>query len=136
MGAEPAEEEGSTPAWVFLEVVQYAVAVVGIATVALTPVSVLLGGGLVGVKIGLFLVGTGAFGYAIFLAWPSSPADLQKRKDRQPSRFQRRVRSVPPLSVNPPPPSQRASQAIHMAAVVVLSWGVSYGMETIFGVVA
>lgn len=55
------------------DLARYAVGLTAAVVLALTPVSLLAGAGLNGVKFGLFLAGTAAFGYATYLLWPSKP---------------------------------------------------------------
>lgn len=121
--------------WRHVETVQYAIVVTGLSGIGLLVPSWVLTDGLLGVKIGLFLVGTAAFGYAIYLAWPTSPEDLKAAPETPPTRFQSLVRSLPPVSWAPPHPAERASHAVRVASAGSLLWLVSFLMEAVFGVV-
>lgn len=120
----------------YLEAIQYAVVTILLSIFLLSPVSVLLGMGLVGVKIGLFLLGTGMFGYATLLAWPREPEDLSTTAaDFEPSGwFHRFVIRLPPVAYYSPTPDERVSDAIRLYLAAISMYGVSYAMETLMGV--
>jgi hypothetical protein len=58
-----------------LDAVQYAVALTALVAVLSSGVSLALGGGAVGLKYGLFLLGTAHLGYGTVVAWVGSRAD-------------------------------------------------------------
>ena len=121
----------------YLETVQYVVFLLALSVLGLAPISIVLGAGLVGVKIGLFLVGTAAFGYATVLAWPSDPEDLAETVEAEtPSRFQRFVNRFPPVSLYPPTPKERLSDGVKLYVAAVSMYVTSYLMESVYGVVS
>lgn len=62
-----------------LDTVQYGVGQMVLVSVFLAVVSLVLGGGAVGVKIGLFLVGTSYFGYATLSLWIGSRSGVLRQ---------------------------------------------------------
>lgn len=136
-------DDDAVPVWVrvCLDAVAYALLVTLATTVGAVVLGVLTGGGLLRVKYLLFVVGLLQMGYATFRLWPTSPEDLESGDSIGPpgtdaeSRFERLVRTVPPVGwVGTPPPARRLSQPskLFLTSVVVLL--VSYLMETAFGV--
>lgn len=129
---------GSRPKRI-LYAVQYAVVVTAIAFLGLTVISLPLGFGLVGVKIGLFLLGMLTMGYGTYLAWPSSPEELHDDSGTTPEdvpRFQRKIYSVPPAASYPLHPTKRYPNWVKVYLATVLILATSFVMETVFGVVA
>ena len=124
-----------------LHLVQYAVVSTAIAFLGLSVVSLPLGGGLVGVKIGLFVVGMGYLGYGTYLAWPSSPEDLAESDDDDdptaaPTRFQRLVRRFPPIAWLGLHPAEEYADWVKVYTASLFMFVTSYTMESVFGVVA
>ncbi|MFB6153979.1 MAG: hypothetical protein ABEJ27_06975 [Halodesulfurarchaeum sp.] len=121
-----------------IDVLQYAVALTALTFAGLTAVCLPLGYGFVGVKIGLFLVGVAAMGYGTYLAWPSSPEDLEPEEEGLEERpgFQRAVRELPPAAWYPLHGAERYPNWVHVYAGAVAIWLTSFAMEAVFGVVA
>ncbi|MFB6266304.1 MAG: hypothetical protein ABEI31_01490 [Halodesulfurarchaeum sp.] len=121
-----------------LDVFQYAVALTAVAFVALAVICLPLGFGFVGVKIGLFLVGVAAIGYGTYLAWPSSPEELERegRGIEETPGFQRLVRELPPAAWYPLHRADRYPDWVRVYAGAVAIWLTSFAMEAVFGVVA
>lgn len=128
---------GSRPRRI-LFAVQYGAVVTAIAFLGLTLVSLPLGFGFVGVKIGLFLLGFLSLGYGTYLAWPSSPEDLQDDSGTAPEDvpwFQRRLFHVPPAAWYPLHPDERYPNWVNVYVSTLLILSTSFVMETVFGVV-
>lgn len=122
-----------------LAVVQYAVVLTGLIFLVLTVLSLPLGLGFVGVKIGLFVVGVMTLGYGTYLAWPSSPEDLQPEDTDvvEPDPwFQRFVTGLPPLVWYPVHPEAAVPDWVKVYTATALIFLTSYLMESVFGVVA
>lgn len=122
-----------------LYLVQYAIVSTVVVFLGLSVVSLPLGMGFVGVKIGLFVVGMAFLGYGTYLAWPSSPEDLEESEDRAkvtPSGFQRFVRRLPPSAWYHLHPADEYPDWAKVFAASLLMFVTSYGMESVFGVVA
>ncbi|WP_423743660.1 hypothetical protein V5735_11555 (plasmid) [Haladaptatus sp. SPP-AMP-3] len=133
-----------------LDALVYAIAVTGVAFVVGGLVSFPLGGGLVGVKYFLFLIGFLLFGYGAWQLRPDRPWDVDKsdgeieivRNDtrgevigaREETRFQAAVQRLPPLSWYSIPPEERFSPGakLFLASIAILL--ASFLMEAVFGV--
>jgi len=141
----------------------YAVGLTVVVTAVLAALSLLAGAGWNGVKLGLFLVGTLAFGYATYLRWPSRPPqDLPARRpeerdeqrqgstegptvrtgggppeedaDRSQTPFEAVLDRLPPLLWTDLPPVERFHPGTKLYAASLLMLAVSYAMEALFGV--
>lgn len=133
-----------------LDALVYAIAVTGVVFVIGSVLSFSLGGGFVGVKFFLFLVGFLLFGYGALQLRPARPWDVQKsdgdieivRNDgmgevigsREETRFQSAVQRIPPLPQYSIPPEERLSPGakLFIASLVVLL--TSFLMEVVFSV--
>lgn len=122
-----------------LYVVQYAVGLTAVVFVGLSLISLPLGWGFVGVKIGLFVVGVATLGYGTYLAWPSSPEELVDQEtieaEEKPG-FQRFVHGVPPVAWYPLHPDDEYPDWVQVYLATLGLFGTSFVMETVFGVVA
>lgn len=129
---------GKDTLWSVLATVQYATAVTVLGFVLLTIVSLPAGLGFVGVKIGLFLLGVLTMGYATYLAWPTSPADLEQEGSdpTRRTRFQQLVYGFPPVSWKGSHPERAVPDWVKVYAGSAMLFGWSYVMEAVFGVVA
>ena len=122
-----------------LYLLQYAVVLAAAVFLALSVVSLPLGWGFVGVKIGLFLVGVLSLGYGTYLAWPSSPEDVYVTQETEPEDvpwFQRTVSQLPPAVWYPVHPDERYPDWVNVYLATLLIFVTSYVMESVFGVVA
>lgn len=121
-----------------LYAVQYAVVLTAIVFLGLTVISLPLGWGFVGVKIGLFVVGVATLGYGTYLAWPSSPEDLLEQEDEPEEKpgFQRFVKDLPPMAWYPLHPAEEYPDWVHVYLATLALFLTSFLMETVFGVVA
>jgi len=122
-----------------LHSIQYAVVTTAIAFLALTVPSLLLGMGLVGTKIGLFVVALAYLGYGTYLAWPSSPEDLAREPGdtpETPTRFQQFVRRLPPVVWIGLRPEAEYPDWVNVYVASLTMFATSYLMESVFGVVA
>ncbi|MFD1513158.1 DUF7555 family protein [Halomarina rubra] len=120
-----------------VDLVAYSLSVLVVLFVVLGAVSVALGGGLVGVKRGLFVVGMLLFGLA---ALKLRPTRLDKRDEaRLPADrgretpFQSRVQRVIPSAYRLDH-DDRLSDALKLFVASLLVLAVSYVMETVFGI--
>lgn len=121
-----------------LYLLQYAVVLTAAAFLALSVVSLPLGWGFVGVKIGLFVVGVMTLGYGTYLAWPSSPEEVytEDSGSEGESWFQKRVGQLPPAAWYPVHPDERYPDWINVYLATLCIFVTSYVMESVFGVVA
>lgn len=100
------------------------------------------GGGAVRTKEFLFLIGWVLLAYATIKLWPTSPDDLEDRRDgdslaaSQPTtRFQRLVRLLPPGRwTQVPRPERRMTTSGKVLLTSLLLLVVSFLLETVFGV--
>jgi len=133
-----------------LDALVYAIVVTGVAFVIGAVVSFPLGGGLLGIKYFLFLVGFVLFGYGAFQLRPSRAWKVDKSGDeieiernektgdvvgsREETRFQSSVQRLPPLSRYSIPPDERFSPdaKLFLASIAILL--TSFLMEAVFGV--
>jgi hypothetical protein len=99
-----------------LDAVTFSLAVTGATFVAAVLLSIGSGGGAVGVKTFMFVIGWLLMAYAVVRLWPSSPnSDPEASGPSGPSipetheiRFQRVTRALPPVRwVTLPPPEHR-----------------------------
>ena len=138
MRAEGSVGRLRTAALVAVDALVYAVAVAALVVVAALVAGLATGGGLVRAKVLLFLAGFGLMAYATVRLWPRSPEDLETGSipaTQEATRFQRAVRTLPPLRWLPrPPPHRRFTPAgkLFVGSLVVLA--ASYAMEAVFGV--
>lgn len=149
-GADPESETRNRRARQALDAVLYALAVAAVVFVAGLLVGVALGGGLVTAKHVLFVVGLALFGYGALRLRPDPPWDTERTEDgevtvtrndsrdattvREETRFQAAVQRLPPASSYPLPPNERLSSGakLFLASLAVL--GLSFVLETVFGV--
>ncbi|MFB6177824.1 MAG: hypothetical protein ABEI99_11910 [Halobaculum sp.] len=154
------------PTWPrrLLDAGQYAVALTAVAVAVSGVFSLLLGGGLLGVKYGLFLAGFLHLGYATLLAWwgsrasglsnngilarfgsnddgltnlPGTDGSGDERELRQETTgFQQFVGRFPPVAWYPIRPRDRLGDAGRLFIASATMWFVSIVMETVFGVAA
>lgn len=118
-----------------VDAVQYALGLTATIALLLTPVSVLASAGFWGVKYGLFLFGVLSFGYATWLAWPRTPADLATEgQGREETRFQEFIRRVPPAAWYPLAPADRARNWVRLYLASVTMLALSFAMEAVFGI--
>lgn len=118
----------------FVDVVQYAVGLTVLFAVSLSPISLLAGMGLRGVKYGLFLLGILSLGYATWLAWPRTPDDLAEEGNRgEETKLQALLRRLPPASRYPLAPADRARNWVRLYLASVTMLASSFAMETVFG---
>ncbi|MCU4752055.1 hypothetical protein OB919_08665 [Halobacteria archaeon AArc-curdl1] len=127
----------------------YVTGVVLVSTTLVTAVSLAVGGGFEGAKIGLFLLGFAIMAYATIRLWPSSPEELERTQsgtvgteagraigaEPDQTRFQCFVRKLPPFRwITPPPPRYIISPSgkLFWSSVGVLL--VSFLLETVLGV--
>ncbi|MFP9192616.1 DUF7555 family protein [Natronosalvus vescus] len=127
----------------------YITGVVLISTIIATAVSLAVGGGFEGAKVGLFLLGFALMAFATIRLWPSSPEELERTQSgtvgteagraigAKPDQttFQRFVRALPPFRwVTPPPPRYAISPPgkLFWSSLGVLL--VSFVLEAVFGV--
>ncbi|WP_254663015.1 hypothetical protein [Haladaptatus sp. W1] len=133
-----------------LDALVYAITVTGVAFAVGFVVSFSLGGGLLGTKYFLFLVGFVLFGYGAFQLRPSRAWNVDKSSDeieifrikntgdvigsREETRFQSTVQRLPPLSWYSIPPEERFSSGakLFLASIAILL--TSFLMEAVFGV--
>ena len=122
-----------------LDCFQYAVVTTAIAFLGLTVPSLILGMGLVGVKIGLFVVALAYLGYGTYLAWPSSPDEFTRDDGdttESPTRFQQFVRRLPPVAWVGLLPEAAYPDWVKVYVASLTMFATSYLMESVFGVVA
>lgn len=131
-----------------LDLAGYAVGLTAVVVVLLAPVSLLAGAGWSGVKLGLFLSGTLAFGYATLLMWPSRTVDeaggggdrfeYHTRGDRNDptdeTPFESVVSRAPLLRRSGAPPVERFHPGTKLYVASLLMLALSYGMEALLGV--
>lgn len=133
-----------------LDALVYAIVVTGVAFAIGGVVSFPLGGGLLGIKYFLFLVGFVLFGYGAFQLRPSRAWNVDKSGDeieiernektgevvgsREETRFQSAVQRLPPLLRYSIPPEERfpPGAKLFLASVAILL--TSFLMEAVFGV--
>lgn len=130
---------GWSVVWSALATLQYATVLTALSFVILTVFCLPLGLGFVGVKIGLFLAGVLAMGYATYLAWPRSPEDIEKERSTgsaKRTRFQRIAYGLPPLSLTDKRPENSVPDWVQLYVGSVTLFGSSYVMEAVFGIVA
>lgn len=120
-----------------LDVVGYAVGLTVVASLLIAPVSLAAGTGLVGLKLGLFLVGVACVGYATVLWWPSrrrsERADTPGRGER-PTGFEALLARVPPWRWCRVDQRDRAHPGTKLYVAAALLFGVSFLLEVAFGV--
>ncbi len=108
------------------------------ATVAcLAVLSLAVTGGLLGLKLGLFLVGFALFGIAALALQPKSPRRDRKLVDfdgDDPTRFERLLYEVPPLRDEWLPAERRVSRNWKLFATSLALLAVSLALEDVFGV--
>lgn len=97
------------------DLARYAVGLTVTVVALLAPVSLLVGTGWNGVKLGLFLVGTFAFGYATFLMWPSRPPaeDLRRAEEDGGEARPRPPGGEPAQPAGPASPRESGSRGSH-----------------------
>lgn len=118
-----------------VDAVQYAVGLTVAISVVLLGVSFAFGYGLYGLKYGLFVVGFLSLGYGTVLAWPRSPEALANEgADRTETRIQGTLRRLPPAAWYPLAPSERYRDWIRVYLLSLCLLGVSFALETVFGV--
>lgn len=120
------------------DAILYAVVAAALAFALTLPVSLALGGGLVGVKVALFVVGFFQLALAVVRLWPRDPEDLavetpDTRTDE--TTFQRAVQRLLPddLSIHP---RHRVATPYRRFLAGLVTLAVSLVMEQVFGVVA
>jgi hypothetical protein len=116
----------------------YAVVLTAVWAVLFLPLSLLLGGDLVGVKWGLFVVGLLALGAGSFKLrpgkkWRDDPDGLVA-DSRGGSQIQRLVDRLPPLRETPLRDDQRLSDGLKLLLGAVCMLLTSFLLETVFGV--
>ncbi|MFP8888577.1 hypothetical protein ACLI4U_02260 [Natrialbaceae archaeon A-CW2] len=136
-------------ALVCADTLAYVTGVVLVSTFFVTAISLAVGGGFEGAKIGLFLLGFVLMAYATIRLWPSSPEELERTQsgtvgteagraigaEPDQTTFQRLVRTLPPFRwITPPPPMYTISPPgkLFWSSVGVLL--TSYLLETVLGV--
>jgi hypothetical protein len=123
-----------------LDLVGYAVGLSVAAVSLIAPVSLAAGSGLVGVKIGLFLVGVACVGYATVRWWPSRPASPPDATPNSPGHverptgFEALLDHVPPWRWFRVDPRDRFHPGTKLYAAAVLMFAVSFLLEAVFGV--
>ncbi|PSP74048.1 hypothetical protein BRC86_07290 [Halobacteriales archaeon QS_3_64_16] len=123
-----------------LDALVYSLAVTGLLTLAASVLSVGFGGGLVGVKYLLFLVGfalfaIGAIGMRPTPAWKNGDPTGIVGPDEE-TRFQGTLHRLPPLRRYDLAPAERLSAGAKLFITSLLVLGTSFFLETVFGVVA
>lgn len=132
-----------TYALAVLDAVTFSLAVTGVTLVAAVFLSVGSGGGAVGAKVFMFVIGWLMMAYAVVRLWPSSPdTEPEQSGPRGPSipetheiRFQRVTRALPPVRwVTLPPPEHRLRVPAQLFLSSVFVLGTSFFLEVGFGV--
>ncbi|RRJ29147.1 DUF7555 family protein [Halocatena pleomorpha] len=113
----------------------YAVAVTTIALVSAVIVSFALGGGWVGVKFILFLIGIGLFGVGTFALRPTPPwRDHSRLPTPDRSVLQSRLQRLPPLDAYGLTADERFPTGAKLLLSSVFILALSFVLETVFGV--
>lgn len=126
------------PARAALDAAVYAVGVTAVATLAGGVAALLTGGGLIPVKVTLFLVGFALFGYASVAMWRAASPDpdegVSARGHRDSTPFESALARAVPAAGALVPPGERLSPSVKLFVASLLVLGVSLAMETVFGV--
>ena len=123
-----------------LRVVDFVLWVLVVTTgvvVSLGVVSLAATGGLVGLKVALFLIGFGLFGVSALAVQPKSPRRDRKLIDfdgDDPARFERLLYEVPPLRGEWLPVERRVSRNWKLFMTSLSLLAVSLALEDVFGV--
>lgn len=121
---------------VWVDAVGYALVLTAVVTMAAVALGIATGGGFVRGKFLTFLGGWLLVGYATVRLWPSrgdEPGESLSGTRR--TRFQRIVRTVPPIRwVRPPSPTDRLRIAARLFIAGIMTLLVSVVMEVGFGV--
>lgn len=126
-----------------VDALTYAAVLTAVALVGSLVLGLATGGGIVGAKILLFVVGWVLLGYSTFLLWPTKPPSDEEESDElgpslpaeEASRFQGIARTLPPARwIQLPPPEHRVplSGQLFVASISILV--TSFVMETVFNV--
>lgn len=118
-----------------LDAVVYASALAAVVVAGATLASFALGGGWVGVKFILFFVGIGLFGIGTFKLRPTPPWRDEKRlpsSDR--AVLQPALEELPPLNRYGIRSGRQVPMGMKLLLGSVLILGVSFVIETVFGV--
>jgi FtsH-binding integral membrane protein len=123
-----------------LDALVYSIAVAGLLTLAASVLSVGFGGGLVGAKYLLFLVGfalfaVGAIGMRPTPAWKDGDSAGIVGLGEE-TRFQGTLHRLPPLRRYDLAPAERLSAGAKLFITSLLVLGTSFVFETVFGVAA
>ena len=126
-----------------LDAVTFSLAVTGVTLVAAVFLSIGSGGGAVGAKVFMFVIGWLMMAYAVVRLWPSSPdSDPEQSGPSGPPipetheiRFQRVTRALPPVRwVTLPPPEHRLRVPAQLFLSSVFVLGASFLLEVGLGV--
>jgi len=123
-----------------LRVVDFVLWVLVVTTgvvVSLGVVSLAATGGLVGLKVALFLIGFGLFGVSALAVQPKSPRRDRKLIDfdgDDPARLERLLYEVPPLRGEWLPVERRVSRNWKLFMTSLSLLAVSLALEDVFGV--
>lgn len=145
--SDPLDSRIGTTVLVLADTLSYVVGTLVITTLLAGIVGVATEGGLVGMKVTLFLVGFGLMAYATYRLWPTSPNDRETHRavERDPTgptvtpttetRFQGFVRALPPGRwVRTPPMERQWSPAAKLFVSGIGVLLLSFLMETVLGV--
>lgn len=118
-----------------LDAVTYALGVTALAVLVLTPVSLLFGSGLNGLKFGLFVVGFLSMGYATFRLRPPRPDKAaESTPPRTETGLEARLGRLPGLRRHRLPVRERFSPGAKLFLASLTMLAVSYLMEAVFHV--
>lgn len=117
-----------------LDAVSYAVWLTALVAVASSPVSLLVGAGLNGVKFGLFIVGFLCLGYAVLLLRRATSLHERAGGLRTETRFERLVGRLPPMRWYAVPVRARHQPGTKLFLASVTMLAVSYVMEAVFDI--
>lgn len=121
-----------------LDAAGYALALTAVVVFLIAPLSALLGMGLNGIKVGLFVTGFLYFGYATFLMRPSKRDFDERRTEASSSRdethFERFLGRVPLVRRYRVEPAERLSPGTKLFLASLLMLAISFAMESLFDI--
>ncbi|MFC6960554.1 DUF7555 family protein [Halocatena marina] len=120
-----------------LDAIVYAIVVTVIVVIGSIVVSFTLGGGWIGVKYILFIVGIGLFGVGTFKLRPTAPwrdSELVSTDSDRASWIQMRIEQIPPLDQYGLQPNDRISDGVKILFASILILIVSFALEVFFSV--